>query len=109
LFAKHFGRDEFGMTVQTNSITQEEAEDLIYDAAQNRGFVKELKKFIDDSGGGNNKVKLSLNQNQYDVLFSFYWNNGAYVFSDTAYISWISKGGENARRADARRELKDFL
>lgn len=58
---------------------------------------------------GNAKKSLVLNQNQYDALFSYFYSNGAMVFSDLKYNEWKSYKGEYALRAEARKELRDYL
>ena len=68
-----------------------------------------IQTFIDALDAFTVENSLLFNQNQYDALFSFFYNNGAYVFSDDAYISWVEKGGEYQVRAEARQDLKDYL
>ena len=50
-----------------------------------------------------------LTQNQYNALFSYFYSNGKNVFSDKKYEEWIGLGGEYARRAEARKELRDYI
>lgn len=61
-------------------ITDQEAYDLL-DPIKN----KKMSTYIDEIDKLIKTNNISLNQNQYDALFSFYYNNGAYVFSDEAY------------------------
>ena len=72
----------------------------------NEQVSKFMNEYIDDFIEAND---LKFNQNQYDALLSYFYNNGAYVFSQTAYDSWIDQGGEKAKRAEARKELKEYL
>lgn len=82
------------------SITQDDA-DMLLDKKV-KIYVQELDKFIKEND-------LRLNQNQYDALVSYFYNNGQYVFTDDAYVGWINKGGEYAIRAEARKNLKEYL
>lgn len=43
------------------------------------------------------------------VIFSYFYSNGAFVFTDDAYNSWKDKGGEYEVRAEARKTLKDYI
>ena len=52
---------------------------------------------------------LSLTQNQYDALVSFFYNNGIYVFTDSKCSEWMGYGGEYATRAEARVNFRDYL
>ena len=81
-------------------ITPEEASELLDRKVED--YVIALDDFIETND-------LEFNQNQYDALLSYFYNNGAYVFSQTAYDSWIDQGGEKAKRAKARKELKEYL
>ena len=66
-------------------------------------YVNAVDAFI----SSNNLV---FNQNQYDVLVSFFYNNGAYVFSEDAYNDWINSGvEEKEKRAEARKRLEEYL
>lgn len=52
---------------------------------------------------------LKFTQNQYDSLYSYFYNNGPYVFTDDVYNKWVSRGGEYEARAEARKKLEDYL
>lgn len=52
---------------------------------------------------------ITFNQNQYDALTSFIYNNGIHVFSEENYTSGIAEGGKVAERAEARGQLLNYL
>ncbi len=87
--------------VEGQMLTQEEADALLIERVQNE-FGDAVDSFIQEND-------LVFTQNQYDALVSFFYNNGKYVFSSIVYNSWISKGGEHAVRAEARKALKKYL
>ena len=64
---------------------------------------------MNGKGGGNTVKELTLNQNQYDALFSYFYSNGPFVFDDSNYEAGINAGGKYASRAKARRELRDYI
>lgn len=68
-----------------------------------------MNDFIYGRGYGNTSRELSFNQNQYDVLFSYFYSNGPKVFTDSKYEEWEGYGGEYALRAEDRKELRDYL
>lgn len=68
-----------------------------------------MHNFIHGKGFGNTVRTLLFNQNQYDALFSYFYSNGARVFTDSKYKEWIGHGGEYAKRAKARKKLRDYL
>lgn len=55
------------------------------------------------------EYNISFDQNQYDALTSFIYNNGINVFSEENYNLGIAKGGNAAKRAEARKELLNYL
>ncbi|MDO4304900.1 MAG: hypothetical protein Q4D94_13415 [Bacillota bacterium] len=86
--------------INGEKITEEDADILLDEKVVL--FVQELDKFVDTN-------QLDINQNQYDALVSYFYNNGPYVFTDAVYNSWIEKEGEYAVRAEARKCLKEYL
>lgn len=109
IFDRYFTVDANNNIQIRRNLTDKEAEESIDLAVEKKGIMQAIEAFINGTGYGNTKKPLVLNQNQYDALFSYFYSNGAYVFTDDVYNSWKSLGGEYAIRADARRELRDYL
>ena len=107
-FSKFFRREGNSIIVVRN-LTQQEIDESIDLAANKNSITKAIDNFINATGNGNKSKPLIMNQNQYDVLFSYFYSNGAYVFTEEIYKQEINKGGENENRAEARKELRDYL
>lgn len=91
------------------TMTEENAALTIILAANKKGITRALDSFINGTGYGNTTKPLSINQNQYDALFSYFYANGGSVFTDSKYDEWMGYGGEHALRAQARKELRDYV
>jgi GH24 family phage-related lysozyme (muramidase) len=110
LFEKYITTDKQGKYIPKAKMSKEDAEKLIYEASVRKGIYGGLEDFISGKGKGNTQRKLDLTQNQYDVLFSYFYNNGPHVFEDWKYDEWInSSNRERNIRAEARIELRDYL
>ncbi len=90
-------------------IPDEDAKKLIKEAAGKLGILKALDQFIAGKGYGNTTKELTINQNQYDALFSYFYSNGSSVFTDDTYNRWKKAKGEKEKRAEARVALRDYL
>lgn len=108
-FNKYFYIDEYGNIQKKRELGQDEALNTIYLAVEKKNIITILDEFINGTGAGNEEKPLEFNQNQYNALFSFFYSNGPYVFTDGKYEEWISEGGEKANRAEARKNLKEYL
>lgn len=109
MFNKYLCRDEEGNIKVKQQMTEKEAEETIKLAAEKKGITQGLEQFISGEGNGNKGKPLNLNQEQYDALFSYFYSNGPMVFTDDKYNEWKGYGGEYAERAEARKELRDYL
>lgn len=109
MFNKYFRRDEEGIIVVKTNMSQKDAEETIKKAADAKGITKGLNDFINGKGYGNIEKPLIINQNQYDALFSYFYSNGQEVFTNKKYNEWKEEGGEYEKRAEARKELVDYL
>lgn len=110
MFNRFLTRSSTGEIVKKNvRMTQGEAEKLIKVVADKKGITEGVNDFIIGLGSGNTQKSLFLTQNQYNALFSYFYSNGKNVFSDKKYEEWIGLGGEYARRAEARKELRDYI
>lgn len=109
MFRRYFKRDANGKLQVIRTMTLQEARDLVKIAADKKGIIQGLNNFINGTGNGNVGTPLSINQNQYDALFSYFYSNGGNVFADENNNAAIAKGGEIADRAKARVELRDYL
>lgn len=107
-FSKFFRREGNSIIVVRN-LTQQEIDESIDLAANKNSITKAIDNFINATGNGNKNKPLIMNQNQYDALFSYFYSNGAYVFTEEIYKQEINKGGENKNRAEAGKELRDYL
>lgn len=108
-FNRYFYIDEDGNIQKKGELENDAAFDTVRLGAEQKNIITGVDSFINGNGNGNEKKPLVLNQNQYDALFSFFYSNGAYVFTDEVYNSWKSAGGEKAARAEARKNLKEYL
>ena len=108
-FNKYFYIDGNGNIQIKKELEEDEAYNTVRLASEQKGIIQAVDSFINGEGYGNTKQPLNFSQNQYDALFSFIYSNGAYVFTDDAYKNWKDKGGESAARAEARKELADYL
>lgn len=110
MFNRFLTRSSTGEIVKKDvRMTQGEAEKLIKVVADKKGITVGVNDFIIGLGSGNTQKSLFLTQNQYNALFSYFYSNGKNVFSDKKYEEWIGLGGEYARRAEARKELRDYI
>ena len=109
MFSRYFRRDENGNIQIIRTMTLQEARELVKIAADKIGITQAVNNFINGTGNGNIGTPLSINQNQYDALFSYFYSNGANVFTDDSNNAAIADGGKNAERAKARIELRDYL
>ncbi|MDE6950943.1 MAG: DUF4280 domain-containing protein [Lachnospiraceae bacterium] len=108
-FNKYFTRNDKDEVVVKRDLTEEEVLGTIDLATDKKGIKQGLENFISGVGDGNENKELNLNQNQYDALFSYFYSNGRYVFTDLKYEEWAGYGGEYKERANARRELRDYI
>ena len=109
MFNKYLKVASNGKIIVTGEMSYEDAKATIKKAADKLGIISALDDFINGKGYGNKVKPLMLNQNQYDALFSYFYSNGKNVFTDSKYNEWIELGGERAKRAEARKELRDYL
>lgn len=109
MFNKYLGKNAAGEVYVKSSMTESEARLTIKLVADKKNITSNLESFINGNGAGNNLSPLSLNQNQYDALFSYFYAAGGLVFTDRKYNEWIGYGGEHAIRAEARVELRDYI
>ena len=101
--------DKNGKIKVVGEMSIEDAEATIKKAADKKGITSALDDFINGEGYGNKEKQLQLNQNQYDALFSYFYSNGKNVFTDSKYDEWTELGGEYKKRAEARKELRDYI
>ncbi len=111
MFEKYLEYDSDGKIVAKASMTESEARLTIKLAADKKGITSKLDEFIGGNGAGNTSKTLSLNQNQYDALFSYFYANGASVFTNAKYDEWMDSdySEEHHYRAKARIELRDYI
>ncbi len=108
-FAKFFYFDENGEIQVKRDLTNQEVDESIDLAAEKKGINTAIEEFVAGTGYGNISKELSINQNQYDALFSYFYSNGAYVFTEEKYNEWKGYQGKYAERAEARKELRDYI
>lgn len=82
---------------------------MVKEAAEEKGIIEAVNDFINGTGHGNAEKRLEINQNQYDALASYFYSNGANVFSSENYSSGIEMGGRYADRAMGREALREYL
>jgi RHS repeat-associated protein len=109
MFNKYLKADSKGNVKVVAKMSTKDAGATIKKAADKIGITSALSDFINGKGYGNKVKPLFINQNQYDALFSYFYSNGKNVFSDSKYNEWIGYGGEYAKRANARKKLKNYL
>ena len=109
MFNRYLYRNAEGELVVKQEMTYEEAIETIHLAGESKKIFEALNSFVNGTGYGNMTAPITINQNQYNALFSYFYSNGANVFKDSKYEEWIEYGGEYAIRAVARIELRDYL
>lgn len=115
-FEKYLAYDDDGNMIVINTMSQAEAEETIKLAADKKEITSGLENFISGEGNGNKKKPLTINQNQYDALFSYFYSNGPAVFTNEKYVEWKGyaeedeiNGKEYEERAEARIKLRDYI
>lgn len=90
MFRRYFKRDANEKLQVIRTMTLQEARDFVKIAADKKGIIQELNNFINGTGNGNVDTPLSINQNQYDALFSYFYSNGGKLKKQICLIKMIN-------------------